>query len=227
MNYQRVLVFGAHPDDELRMAAAMAKMAAAGTRVTVVICTDGCEGFPRPEMKDTIVAQRAQEAEAARVVLGVERYLNLGAPDMALVNDKAMFKQVIRVIREVRPEAIFTHGERERHRDHLATHALTLEAAWQAGEPVCADLGEPWPTPHLYYYKGTALEGPAVELDVTDFAHKHAEAMATQVSQHVLFGRTRESYLEEAARVKANPPRTVARFVLHPWTVLRGFPPLA
>jgi LmbE family N-acetylglucosaminyl deacetylase len=226
MHYQRIMVFGAHQDDELVMAAGMAKMAAAGTHVVVVIMTNGCEGYPKPEMKDTIVALRAQEAEEVRRVLGVARYVNLGAPDMGLVNNKENLRKVISIIREARPEAIFTHGERERHRDHIATRDLSIEAAWHAGEPVCAELGAPWRTPHLYYYKNTALEGPAVLFDVTEFAHKHAEALATQVSQHTLFNRTRESYLADAARIKASPPRTVLRFIIHPWTSLNRFPPL-
>jgi len=46
------------------------------------------------------------------------------------------------------------------------------------------------------------------------------------VSQHTLFGRTREQYLADAERIKANPPPTVQRFILHPWTVLKAFPPL-
>jgi len=224
MQYDRVMVFGAHPDDELRMAAAIAKMSAAGTAVTVVIFTDGCEGYPRLEMKDTIVATRALESDAVQKVLGVKRYVNLGAPDMGLVNSKEDLRAVIRVIREARPQAVFTHGERERHRDHLATHELSLEASWHAGEPVSADLGPSWRTPHLYYYKNTALEGPVVEYDVTDFAHVVPLAYATQVSQHTLFGRTREQYLADAERMRASPPRTVERFILHPWTVLRSFP---
>ena len=226
MNYRSIIVFGAHPDDELRMAAAMAKMAASGTRVVAVIFTDGSEGFPRPELKDTIVATRARESEDCRQVLGIDRYVNLGAPDMGLVNSKEMLKKVIKVVRDIRPDAIFTHGELDRHRDHLATHQLTLEAWWHAGEPVAADLGPSWRTPHVYYYKNTQLEGPVVEYDVTDHAHKLTEALATQVSQHTLFNRSRESYLDEAARIKANPPRTIQRFILHPWTVLRQFPPL-
>ena len=226
MVYERIIVFGAHPDDELRMAPALGKMAAAGTQITAAIFTDGCEGFPEPGMKETIVATRAHESEEAQRVLGVARYVNLGAPDMGLVNSKEMLKKVIALIRETRPQAVFTHGERDRHRDHLATHQITMEATWHAGEPVSADLGEAWKTPHIYYYKNTALDGPVVEYDVTDFAHKTPEAYATQVSQHVLFRRSRESYLEEAERVRENPPKTVMRFILHPWTVLRRFPPL-
>lgn len=227
MHYERIMVFGAHPDDELRMACSMAKMAAQGTVVTAVIFTDGCEGFPRVEMKDEIVALRAAEAEAVQKVLGVQRYVNLGAPDMGLVNSKEMLRKVIKVIREARPQAIFTHGEKERHRDHIATHELTLEALWHAGEPVSADLGASWKTPHVYYYKNTAMEGPAVDYDVSDYAYIHPLAMATQVSQHTLFRASKEQYLARAEEMKKNPPKTVKRFILHSWTVLNAFPPLA
>ena len=226
MQYQRITVVGAHPDDELRMAAPIAGMSAEGTEVTVVICTDGCEGYPRLEMKDSIVETRAAECHAAQEVLGVQRYINLGAPDMGLVNSKENLHKMIAAIREVRPEALFTHGEKDRHRDHLATHAISLEAAWHAGEPVSAELGEPWKIPHIYYYKNTALEGPVIEYDASAYAHVVPLAYATQVSQHTLFRKTREEYLAEAERVKANPPKTVHRFILHPWTVLRQFPPL-
>lgn len=227
MDYDRVLVFGAHPDDEIRMAPAMARMAAEGVQVVAVIFTDGSEGYPRPEMRDTIVETRARETEACRRVLGIDRYINLGAPDMGLENTKTMLKNVIRVIREVRPQAVFTHGEKDRHRDHLTTHTLSLEAWWHAGEPVAAELGPSWRTPHLYYYKNTALEGPVVEYDVTEYAHKLPEALATQVSQHTLFRRTREDFLAEAERIKANPPRTVHRFILHAWSVLKEFPEIS
>jgi len=226
MNYERVIVFGAHPDDEIRMAPAMARMAAEGVEVTVVIFTDGSEGYPRPEWRDRIVQMRAEESEACRQVLGIHRYINLGIPDMALQNTKETLLRVVGIIREVRPQAIFTHGEKDRHRDHLAANALTVEAFWHAGEPVAAELGPPWSTPHLYYYKNTALDGPVVEYDVTPYAWALPAALATQESQHTLFGRSKESFLAEAERLKANPPRTVHRFVMHPWTVLREFPPV-
>lgn len=224
MHYERILAFGAHPDDELRMAAALAKFAQTGTHVTVVIFTDGCEGYPEPAQKENIVRIREEEAQAVQKVLGVQNYLNVGAPDMGLTNDKETLKKVIRIIREVRPQAIFTHGEKDRHRDHLATHTLSLEAAWHAGEPVSAILGPSWKTPHLYYYKNTILEGPVVEMDVTDFAHVVPLAYATQVSQHTLFRRTRDDFLAEAERLKKNPPKTSQRFILHPWTILGTFP---
>jgi len=144
MDYKRVLVFGAHPDDELGMSPAMALMASRGVHVAVCIATDGSEGYPRPEWKDTIVQMRAKEMEEADKVVGIAQRICLGIEDMGLTNDKETFKRFIKVIRDVRPDVVFTHGPHDIHRDHLATHALSKEATWQAGQPVSADLGEPW-----------------------------------------------------------------------------------
>ena len=71
MDYERVMIFGAHPDDEILLAGTVAKMSAAGVRVVVVTCTDGCEGYPRPEMKDEVVEMRRKEAQECDRVLGI------------------------------------------------------------------------------------------------------------------------------------------------------------
>lgn len=203
MDYKTIMVFGAHPDDELTMAGTMAKLAQAGVRVVVVQMTDGSEGYPRPEMRDQIVALRREEAEAANRVLGIARRVYINSPDMGLVNDKATLKKCIQAIREEKPDAIFTHGPDDYHRDHINTHHISIEARWHAGEPVAAELGPSWKTPHLYYYKGVSRrELPTIIFDVTGFAHKRPEALATQVSQHTLFRRTKEEFLAEAERIK-------------------------
>jgi len=202
VNYSTILVFAAHPDDEIRMAGTMAKLSAAGVQVFVCQYTNGSEGYPRPEWRDKIVEMRIKEADACNAVLGITKRYMVGRDDMALVNDKETFLETIRIIREVRPDAIFTHGPEDFHRDHRATCELSIEAAWQAGEPVAAQLGEPHVTPHVFYYKGVRSRLPDLIYDVSDFAHKTQEALAVQESQHTLFGRTREDFLAEAERIK-------------------------
>ena len=204
MNYKRVLVFGAHPDDELAMAPLMALLASEGVHVTVCIPTDGSEGYPRPEWKDTIVVMRAQEMAEADKVVGISERILLGFPDMGLTNDKKTFKRFIKVVRDVRPDVVFTHGPHDSHRDHLATHALSKEATWQAGQPVSAELGEPWRTPYLIYYKGVQDREPDIRVDVTEFAHIRPLSVATQVSQHTLWGKTREDFERLAEEVRAS-----------------------
>ena len=211
MNYRRILVFGAHPDDEIRMAGTMAKLAASGVQVFVAIMTDGSEGFPDPTWRDRIVAMRAAEMEECDQVLGITKRFRINCPDMGLVHGKQVFKDCIRAVREAKPDAVFTHGPTGINPDHLATFQITVPAVWQAGQPVAADLGESWQVRHLYYYKEVETSvravGPTVTFDVTGYDHYPLLANATQVSQHTLFGRTRAELEAEAERVRlANRP---------------------
>lgn len=227
MNYKRVMVFGAHHDDEITMAGTIAKLSAMGVRVVVVIMTDGCEGYPRPEMRETIVSVRAQEAAECDRVLGIAQRYCLNRPDMGLVNDKETLQECIRLIRQERPEAIFTHGPEDRHRDHINTSLISVEARWHAGEPVSAVLGPPWYPPHLYFYKGIQTRLlPRIEFDVSEYAYKRPLALATQVSQHTLFGRTKEDFEAEAERLKAEPGVYKERFWVADTVVLSDFLPL-
>ena len=226
MDYERILVFGAHPDDEFSMAGTMAKLADQGVEVYVATMTNGNEGYPRPEWRDTIVEMRRGEAAEADKVLGVTRRWILDVEDMGLTADKATVKECIRIVREVRPHAVFTHGPHDRHRDHLATHVVAVQATWHAGEPVAAELGAPWRTPHVYYYKGCNLPLPTVVFDTTGYAHKGAEARATQVSQHTLFRRTKDDFLAEAERLQRERPAAAERFWIVDTNMLPDFLPL-
>ena len=166
---------------------------------------------------------RRRDAAEADAVLGIARRYHLDRDDMALTADKATVQDCIRIVREVRPQAVFTHGPHDRHRDHLATHTISVQATWHAGEPVAAELGEPWRTPHVYYYKSCRLDLPSVLFDTTGYAHKHAEACATQVSQHALFGRTKEQFLAEADRLRTERPPATERFWIAPTNELGDF----
>lgn len=227
MTFQRVMVFAAHADDEITMAGTIARFSAEGTRVVVVQMTDGCEGYPLPEMQESIVATRRQEAEACNRVLGIARRVMLMRPDMGLTNDKETLQECIRVIREERPQAIFTHGPVDRHRDHRNTHALSVEARWHAGEPVAAALGAPYYPPQLYYYKGVTGIGPQIFFDVSATAHKRYEALATQVSQHTLFQATREELLARAEQLRQAGGRHTESFWFAEWNQFHEFPPVS
>ena len=84
MNYERILVFGAHPDDEQTMAGTMAKLTDLGVEVYVAIFTDGREGYPEPWMREKIVEMRRAEGEASDRVLGVKERYRFERPDTGL-----------------------------------------------------------------------------------------------------------------------------------------------
>lgn len=202
MDYSRVLVFGAHPDDELAMAPTMAMLAERGVEVYICISTNGSEGYPKPEWRDEIVEMRTQEMAEADELIGTTERICIGADDMALTNDKQTFQEFIRVIRRVRPEVVFTHGPHDMHRDHLHTHRISREAVWQAGNPVSTGLGEPWKVRYLMYYKAVQDRLPDVVLDVRDYAHIRPLTQATQRSQLTLWQTTVEELQAQAERLR-------------------------
>lgn len=224
MNYRRVMVFGAHPDDEIAMAGTIAKLSMKRAKVTILTFTDGCEGYPMPEMKATIVATRRKESNASDKVLGVHEHIHLEIPDMALVNNKETILRCVHAIRKARPDAIFTHGPNEHHRDHIAAHAISVEARWQAGEPVAVEFGPPWETPHLFFYGGVEGMRPHIFYDVSETEHKRLVMRAKHVSQHILWGRSKEDYLEEAKWIKRSKQKFVEQLWLANDFVLRDFP---
>ncbi len=210
--FKRVLVFAAHADDELAMAGTIGKFVQEGTEVYIVLMTDGSEGYPEPDMKETIVETRKREAAACDEVLGTAERVFLDEPDMGLQHKKDVVLKCMREIRRFRPDAIFTQGGEDNHPDHRATHRITIDAQWQAGQPVCAELGEPWRTPIVYYYKGVSVRMPRITIDVSETAYKRQEALATQVSQHTLFGTTREQFLARAEDLRRNPQKAQETF---------------
>lgn len=217
MIYERVMVFGAHPDDEGTMARTIAKLSAAGTKVTTVIMTNGCEGYPSLEMKDTIVATRTAEAAHCDRVLGIAHRVIMDIPDMGLTNDKQTLQEVIRLIREDRPDAVFTHGPDDPHRDHVAVHHITRSACFHAAEPVAIALGNPWKPRFVYYHKGVQSTLTRVIVDVTEFRCKRLEAAMTQESQYSVFRRTKEDFEKEIAAVRASDKRCYDTFWLAEW----------
>ena len=226
MNYKRILVFGAHPDDETTMAGTMAELASEGCEVTVAIMTDGCEGYPKPEWKGEIVAMRKVEQVASDEVLGITKRFNYDAPDQGLVCDKKTLLWCIRVIREVKPDAVFNHGPVDVHNDHRHTHEVVHDAVFHAGQPVNAEIGAPHRTPHVYYYKAVKDPLPTVTIDVTDFCEKGAESRATQTSQHPLWNRVEDEWKTIIAALKRDRPKTVETFWLCDQTKLDAFPKL-
>ena len=104
-----ILVFAAHPDDEvLGMGGTIALHADRGDAVTVVCLTDGSSAQYAGD--DVTRARKNDEAQAAAKVLGVSEYVHLDLPDMRL--DTLAHVDVNRVVeehlREQQAEVVYT-----------------------------------------------------------------------------------------------------------------------
>jgi LmbE family N-acetylglucosaminyl deacetylase len=142
---KRLLVFVAHPDDESwAVGGTVARAVAGGADVTVLTATIGENGVDRTGASQAgaeLADVRAHELIAACEILGARKPRLLGLPDGAVAaTDMVIASQALaRVLGEVRPHVILTHGfdGDYGHTDHIACAGLvvraarTLPLAWQ------------------------------------------------------------------------------------------------
>lgn len=128
----RALAIGAHPDDvEFGCGATLAKWAAAGAAVTLLVLTDGSKGTWDPDADlAELVAARHREQQEAAAALGLAAVEFLDLPDGELGSGLAERALVCEVIRRARPEVVLGHDPWKRYRlhpDHRHAGWLTLD----------------------------------------------------------------------------------------------------
>ena len=82
-----LVCFHAHPDDEaISTGGAMARAAAEGHRVVLVVATDGAHGEVPDDLADgeTLVDRRKQETDGSVAALGAHRVVFLGYTDSGM-----------------------------------------------------------------------------------------------------------------------------------------------
>jgi len=138
---QKVLVLSPHPDDaEFYAGGTLAKMAAAGAEIAMVIATNGNKGSF--EMDAVRLAEvRRMEALRAAGVLSVQEVVFLDHPDGELdrLPPGHLREQFMRAIRQRCPDVLFTFdpfAPFEDHPDHRAVAFAALEAINFAAYPL-------------------------------------------------------------------------------------------
>ncbi len=129
MNENPILVVAAHPDDEvLGCGGYMARMAAQGRPIHVLILADG--EMARSGAKDSDVAGRRKAAEAAAEILGVASLEILGFPDNRLdsVDLLDIVQKIEACVRRVAPSTVLTHHHGDVNIDHRIAHEATITA---------------------------------------------------------------------------------------------------
>jgi LmbE family N-acetylglucosaminyl deacetylase len=137
------LAVGAHPDDvEFGCGATLAKWAAAGCVVHYVVCTDGSKGTWDTDADTTALVttrQGEQRNAAARLLAGNDGEVRfLQRVDGELIADPDTVAEVVRAIRELRPEVVLGHDPWKRYRlhpDHRAAGVVVCDAVVAARDP--------------------------------------------------------------------------------------------
>ena len=131
------LFVGPHPDDiEIGAGATAAKLAAAGKKITFLICTDGRYGDSHTDLKgDDLVLRRKEEAVASAKMLGVTDVRFLPYLDGVGYGLDELRRSVAEVIAEVQPEVLFCPDpdvDSECHPDHLNVGRICKDLAFCA-----------------------------------------------------------------------------------------------
>lgn len=130
-----IMVVTPHPDDaEYGVAGTVARWTKEGKRVIYVVCTNGDKGSSDPNMQpETLTEIRRQEQQAAADILGVSEVIFLGLADQGLEDTPQFRKQIVRLIRQYRPQIIVTADPYRRyiwHRDHRIVGQVVLDAVF-------------------------------------------------------------------------------------------------
>jgi len=185
----RALAIAAHPDDvELQCGATMAKWAAAGCVVDLLVLTDGSKGTWNPHVDiDALIRSRREEQDHAAAALGCTGdVVFLGQVDGELDSTFELRGQVAFWIRKLRPQIVLGHDPWKRYRlhpDHRHAGWLAVDAVVAARDPhFFKDHDVPHHRPDaLWLFE--ADEPDHVE-DVTGFAEAKIAALLEHRSQY-------------------------------------------
>ena len=184
----RALGIGAHPDDvDFGCGATLAKWAAAGCEVSVLVCTDGSKGTWDPTADEAeLIATRQIEQRAAAAALGATgEVVFLGFTDGELESGLAQRARVAEWIRRLRPNVVLGHDPWKRYRlhpDHRHAGLLTTEGIVAARDPKF------FPEQRLTHHRPDAIllweaDAPDHAEDVTGFADAKYRALLSHRSQ--------------------------------------------
>jgi len=179
-----IMVFGAHPDDcEMFVGGTLLKMKRLGYRTGICDLTRGEAGtYGTPET-------RKQEMDAASKILGVDVRTQLCIEDGNVRNTEENRLHVIEVLRQYRPEIVFSFVSRPlRHPDHFHCGVMVRECCYLAGlQKICTASPAFRPSVFIGFPELMFAEArPDFIIDVTPYWEKRQEAIrcfSTQVLQ--------------------------------------------
>jgi len=195
---KRILFVTAHPDDlDFGAGGTIAQWTAKGIEVFYCICTNGDQGgedpsVPREEMPK--IRQREQRDAAKALGVPSENIEFLNHRDGWLVPTIELRKEIVRVIRKVKPDRMVIQSPERNwdrlpasHPDHMAAGEAAIQAVYPDARNAFAfedllknEKLEPWRVREVWVM---SHKEPDHFVDVTDTFDKKIAALNAHVSQ--------------------------------------------
>ncbi len=184
----------AHPDDaEFLCAGALIRLQRElGWDIHIASMTPGDCGSVEHGPVEIGKIRRGEGAEAAQLIGG--HYHCLEERDLLIFYSEQTLEKATRLMRQVRPDIVFTHSPTDYMLDHEQTSVLVRAAAFGAPIPnFLADRGLGTPLEHIpYLYYCDPIEGkdplgrgvpPSFGIDISGVIEVKAEMLARHASQ--------------------------------------------
>lgn len=121
------LIIAAHPDDEVLGCGGMiVNRVKKGEEVIVAILTDGTATRYKKGMAKTLSVNTMRSAK----ILGVSKVIFRNLPNQLLetISITKVIQEIEKIIKEVKPEVVYTHDRGDLNRDHAVIYEATLVA---------------------------------------------------------------------------------------------------
>ena len=170
----KIIFTGGHPGDpECGCAGTIARYADLGHEVAILYLNRG-EGYCGTAPLDRCAQIRTAEAQKACQILKA-RPIFADQIDGRAVVDQAHYETFSRLLTAEAPDVVFTQWPIDRHRDHRAVSALTLDAFFQSKRRFA-----------LYYYEvaeDTSMFTPSDYVDISAIEPRRRAACYAHISQ--------------------------------------------
>lgn len=147
-----ILAVGAHPDDiEILCAGTLALLHGSGWKVEFATMTPGDCGSTTLSREEISAVRKKEGAASAALLDG--SYHCMECDDIFVSYDRPTLLKVVALIRQVRPEIVFTMSPQDYMVDHEITSIAVETACFSAGIKNIDTGDEPFlKVPHLYYF---------------------------------------------------------------------------
>jgi len=225
------MVIVAHPDDaEFGCSGTVAKWCAEGWDVRYVLVTSGDKGTHDESLyPEKLAAIREEEQRAACRVLGVKETILLGYPDGFTVDDHELRGQIVRLLRQHRPDVVITWDAYRggfNHRDHRTVGTVVADAIY----PLVRDRlffprheEEGLQAHQVNEVLLIGSDKPDYVVDVTAHWETKVDAILCHASQ--VGGRTKEDYLKQRREQVAKDGDKPIEERFRRWSIRRSPPP--
>ncbi len=171
----RVVAFGAHAfDAEATAGGVLAKLRRQGSEITIVHMTLGERGYRVGGRTGAYAGQKKSEAERSALVLGATVRV-LEYEDTHLPDDDEAKLAICDLLREFRPDLVFTHWKGSWHKDHRTAHELVMDGCFFAALPGVQRTRPAWAVSEVWF--------PENWEDPVDFRPQHYEDISDTYDQ--------------------------------------------